>query len=60
MSSPWEHLSPEQISLAFQILNKEELQALPKQLENLSQKDWLLLSKLLIHLELEKKVSTVH
>jgi hypothetical protein len=56
-----QNLSTEQLSLAFQLLHREELvQELPKELENLSLEDWKHVNLLLHLLMQEKQLSSLH
>jgi hypothetical protein len=55
-------LTPELVSRAFQHLvsRKSEQGQLPKELENLTQAEWVQLIELLRHLQLEKAQSSLH
>ena len=56
-----QNLSPEQMSLAFQLLYRESpVTSLPQELESLSLENWHELSLLLKALMLEKRMSSLH
>ena len=58
---PWQHLSLEDLSLAFQVLEgKQDQPSIPPQLQILDQQDWGHLANLLLGLTYERDRSTLH
>jgi hypothetical protein len=58
---PWEHLTLEDLSLAFLVLEgKQDQPSIPPKLQILDRRDWEHLTSLLLGLMSERAMSTLH